>query len=174
MIRNAFFLSILCMACLLGCDKDNNRPGFDLVYRKQFEIPAGIGVFDVHHFYLRNLPSRFAESLIAQDKTAAAITGVITAQASLTGVFGDANLNFVEQVSVRIYQESDPTDYVEIAYRLPVPLEPGNRLDLIPSLADSKRFVQNERFSLDVAFWLRRTTRESTPLQLDLQLKATL
>jgi hypothetical protein len=173
MQRNAIFSLFLGAAFLFGCAKDNNLPGFDLVYRQQFEIPAGIGVFDVHHFYLRNLPSRFTDALTTQGKTNADITGVITAQASLTGLFGDANFNFVEQVSVRIYQESKPTDYVEIAYRLPVPLEPGNRLDLIPSLADSKRFVQNERFSLDVVFWLRRITQERTPVQLDLQLKAT-
>lgn len=172
-IRLAGF-ALLLLLSFAGCKKDDDLgPGFDLNYNQQLVIPAGIGGFDVHHFYLKNIPSRYLSTLQQQGKTDADITGVLTAQAELNGIFGDADFSFVDQVSVRIYHESDPTDYVEIAYRQPVPLDPGNRLPLIPSLADAKRFVSADRFSLDVVLWLRNTTVDNTEAQLSLTLKAT-
>jgi hypothetical protein len=173
-MRNKIFL-LLAFVALLGfsCNKaDDPRPGFDLLYQEEFVIPAGIGVFDVHHFQIKNIASRYQQSLDQQGKTDADITGVLTEQAALSGIFGDADFSFIEKISVRIYNESDPSDYVEIAYRDPTPLEPGNSLPLIPSLADAKRFIKEPRFSLDVVLWLRNTTQFETETRLNLQMKA--
>lgn len=156
-----------------SCNKaDEQAPGFDLVYQQDFTIPAGIGVFDVHHFQITNIPTRYQQSLDQHGKTDEDITGILTAQASLNGVFGDADFAFVEQVSVRVFDASNPNDYVEIAYRLPVPLNPGNTLPIIPSLADAKRFFTGPRFSLDVVLWLRNTTQDETSARLNLQMRA--
>jgi hypothetical protein len=168
--------ALLAAGLLLGvsCNKnDDAAPGFDMIYQQNFTIPAGIGVFDVHHFQLKNIPTRYQQLLEQYSKADADITGILTARAALSGIFGDANLQFVEQVSVRVYDESDPTDYVEIAYRQPTPLDPGNALPLIPSLADSKRFMTGTRFAIDVVLWLRNTTQEESDVRLDLELKAT-
>lgn len=169
-------LPLLFLAVLTGlsCNKDNDQvPGFDLLYQQDFVIPAGIGVFDVHHFQIRNISSRYLQTLDQQGKTDADVTGVLTAQAALNGVFGDADYSFIDKISLRIYNESDPTDYVEIAYRDPTPLEPGSSLPLIPSLADAKRFIKDPLFSLDVVLWLRKTTQVETETRLNLQMKAT-
>lgn len=169
-----FFLLFFAAIAGLSCNKsDDQAPGFDMVYLQDFTIPPGIGAFEVHHFQIENIPSRYQQYLDQHGKTDSQITGIITAQATLGGIFGDANLDFIDQVSLRVYDESDPTDWVEIAYRQPVPLDPGNTLPLIPTLADAKRFFKNSRFSLDVVFWLRNTTLDETPLRLDLQMKAT-
>ncbi|MFN0035547.1 MAG: hypothetical protein ACKVUS_10795 [Saprospiraceae bacterium] len=158
----------------LSCRKDDGlAPGFDMVFQREFSIPAGIGVFDVHHFQLKNIPSDWEQYLSQHGKTAADITGVITAQASVGGVFGDVDLSVVEKMSVRIYDDSNPNDYVEIAYRDPTPLDSGNILPLIPSLANSKRFFSNPRFSADVVIWLRRTTQDQSDVRLDLTMRAT-
>lgn len=169
-----FFFALFLPFLFGGCAKENQGPGFDLIYREQFEMPAGIGPFVVHHFYLRNIPTRYQQLLTQQGKTDADVTGVVTVQGNLSGVFGDANFNVVSQVSIRVFQENDPDDYIEVAYREPVPLEPGNNLGLIPTLADSKRMVSESRMSIDVVIWLRSTTQDNIPVQLDLQLKATL
>lgn len=169
-----FLLIVFAAIAGLSCNKsDDQAPGFDMIYQTDFDIPAGIGAFEVHHFLIENIPTRYQQSLDQHGKVDSLITGIITAQATLGGIFGDANLDFVDQVSLRVYDESDPTDWVEIAYRQPVPLDPGNTLPLIPTLADAKRFFKNSRFSLDVVFWLRNTTLDETQLRLDLQMKAT-
>lgn len=169
------FLLLLC-AVLFGfsCNKDNDQvPGFDLIYQQDFIIPAGIGVFEVHHFQIENIPSRYQQSLDQHDKTDADIKGILTTQAVLTGIYNDADFGIIEQVSLRVFDSSDPSDYVEIAYRYPTPLDPGNSLPLIPSLADAKRFFNSARFSLDIVIWLRNTTQLETETRLNLQMKAT-
>lgn len=168
------FIGLLALLTISACKKDTDLgPGFDLRYNQQFEIPAGIGGFVTHHFYLQNIPSRYVQTLDQQGKTDADVTAILTTSAALTGLFGDANFDFIEQVSVRVFHEDDPSNYIEVAYRYPVPLEPGNSLPLIPSLADSKRFVSADRFSVEVVLWLRNTTVDNTPVVLDLQFKAT-
>ncbi|MDO8366967.1 MAG: hypothetical protein Q7T20_09235 [Saprospiraceae bacterium] len=158
----------------LSCHKgDDIAPGFDMVFQREFSIPAGIGIFDVHHFQLKNIPSNWQQYLSQHGKTAEDITSVITAQASVGGIFGDVDLSVVDRISVRIYDDSNQNDFVEIAYRDPAPIDSGNLLPLIPSLADSKRFFSNPRFSVDVVIWLRRTTQEQSDVRLDLTMRAT-
>lgn len=152
--------------------KEDTRPGFDLQYQTQFDIPAGLGPFVVHHFYLRNIPTRFEQTLLQNGKLKEDIAAILTTQANLGGIFGDADFEFIEQISVRVYNETDPNGAIEAAYRFPVPLDPGNNLPLIPSLADLKDILEEPRFSLDVALWLRKTTQIETSVRLDLQFKA--
>ena len=170
-VHQLSFIVLLAMG--LSCNKeDGTAPGFDMVFQREFSIPAGIGVFDVHHFQLKNIPSNWQQYLDQHGETADHISGVITSQATLGGVFGDADLSVVDRISVRVYEDSSPNDYVEIAYRDPAPLDSGNILPLIPSLADSKRFFSNPRFSVDVVIWLRRTTQEQSDVRLDLTMRA--
>lgn len=173
-MRHTTIILLACLA-LFGCVQDNDsRPGFDMIFRDQFEIPAGINVFAVHHFYLRNLPTRFLTLVDQQGKAPGDVTGVLTGEGALTALFGDGDFSFITEVSVRAYKEGNVNDYIEVAYRQPVPLRPGARIDLIPSLADSKRFLQEERVSFDVAIWLRDIPKQSTPVQFDLRLRAVL
>lgn len=174
-MQSKIYFFLICTALVgISCNKDNDQvPGFDLVYQEDFILPAGISTFDVHHFQIKNIPTRYQQNLDQQGKTDADIKSVLTAQAVLSGVYNDANFDIVDQVSVRVFDAADPTDYVEIAYRYPTPLEPGNTLPLIPSLADTKRFFKNPRFSLDVVIWLRTTTQFETETRLSLQMKAT-
>jgi len=164
-----FFL----LFCFAGCEKDDNTPGFDMIYQQDFFIPPGIGAFVTHHFYLKNIPTRYQTLLGQAGKTDAEVTGVVPVQASLVGVFGDANFAVVEEASLRVYQESNPNGYVEVAYRFPTPIDPSNVLDLIPSLANSKGIMSQDRFSIDLALRLRSTTTDETQVRLNLQLKAT-
>jgi hypothetical protein len=171
--RKVAQLLLLLMLLSASCKKkEDTRPGFDLQYQTQFDIPAGLGPFVVHHFYLRNIPTRFEQTLLQNGKLKEDIAAILTTQANLSGVFGDADFAFIEQISVKVYNETDPIGAIEAAYRFPVPLDPGNNLPLIPSLADLKDILEEPRFSLDVALWLRKTTQIETSVRLDLQFKA--
>ncbi|MCB0533717.1 MAG: hypothetical protein H6574_17685 [Lewinellaceae bacterium] len=170
-IAPGFLLALLLLA-FIGCKKDEVTPGFDMIYQQEFSIPPGIGPFVTHHFYLKNLFTRYDALLAQAGKTDADIVGILPVQAAIEGVFGDANFNIVEDASLRIYEESDPNGYIEVAYRFPTPLDPSNKLDLIPSLADAKRIMSTDRFSIDLALRLRNTTTDDTPVRLSLQFKA--
>jgi hypothetical protein len=170
------FLTLLTLVLSgLSCNKGDERaPGFDMFYQETFVIPVGISQFEVHHFQFEALPSRYQQYLTQHQKTDAEITSILTGKAAITGIFGDANLDFIDQVSIRFYDQNTPNDFVEIAYRFPVPLDPGNNLPIIPSLADAKRFLSQSRFSIDVVLWLRRPTTEESEVRLDLEMRATL
>ncbi|MGI9159441.1 MAG: hypothetical protein ACR2K1_06785, partial [Saprospiraceae bacterium] len=147
--RKVAQLLLLFLLLSASCKKkEDTRPGFDLQYQTQFDIPAGLGPFVVHHFYLKNIPTRFEQTLLQNGKLKDEIAAVLTTQANLGGIFGDADFEFIEQISVKVYNETDPIGAIEAAYRFPVPLDPGNNLPLIPSLADLKDILEEPRFSL--------------------------
>ena len=173
---NKLFLSFLLFAVLVSgfsCRKEDAvAPGFDMVFQRDFSIPAGIGIFDVHHFQLKNIPSNWDQYLDTHSKTADEIAQVITAEASLVGVFGDVDLGVIEKISIRVYDEANPNDFVEIAYRDPAPFDASNNLPLIPSLANSKRFFTEPRYSVDVVVYLRETTQDQSDVRLSLKMRA--
>jgi hypothetical protein len=173
-MKQSLLLSLLlCSMLLAGCREEGPGPGVDLVYRHTFDIPAGIGVFDVHHFYIENFQTRYEGTLDQSGKTPADIAKIITIEGALSGQFGDVDLRFIDRISVRAYPDNDPTNFIEIAYRDPTPAEPGNTIALIPSLSDSKEFFEQERVSLDIVLFLRQTTQEVSSVQLDLKMRAT-
>lgn len=167
-----FFLFGMLLA-FLGCKKDESAPGFDMLYQQEFVIPPGLGPFVTHHFYLQNLSTRYLALLDQHGKTDVDIKSVLTAQAALVGIFGDADFSLVEEASLRVYQESDPNGDIEAAYRFPTPIERSNVLDLIPSLANSRKIMTKDRFSIDLALRLRGTTPDEMAVRLNLQFRAT-
>lgn len=176
LMNKRFILLLLVASAAFStrCNKnDDLTPGVDLVYREYFEIPAGIGIFDVHHFYISNIPSRFETTLAQAGKTPDDIKGVITVEASISGQNGDANLSYIDRISLRAFDPNNINDYLELAYRDPAPADPGNAMGLIPTLSDSKPYFNANRVGLDVAIWLRHTTPDNTPMQVDLKVRAT-
>lgn len=176
MMRNFIFTALLgLMLSGLSCDKgEETIPGFTMLYQENFVIPVGISSFEVHHFQFENLPTRYQQYLDQFKKTDADIKSIVTSKAAITGIFGDANLEFIDQISIRVYNQDDPNDFIEIAYRYPTPLDPGNNLPAIPSLADSKRFFSDSRFAVDVVLWLRQPTTQESEVRLDLEMIATI
>ncbi|MFZ4632832.1 MAG: hypothetical protein ACOYNO_01360 [Saprospiraceae bacterium] len=174
-MKNAVFAFLGCSLMLLGlfsCKKEELGRGFEMPYVAEFNIPPGINAFDTHYFYIDNLSSRYVSLLDQQGLTDAQITSINTQQTGLYGIFGDEDLSFISEASLRVFDERAPNDWVEIAYRQPTPLEPGSRLDLIPSLVDAKKYFSETRFNLVVVLRLRKTTSMEVPVRLNLIMRA--
>jgi hypothetical protein len=176
--RLATSLSAFMLFCLLlgiSCTKNNDQgPGFDMAYHQEFTIPVGLGTDVVHHFYFHDISTNYSQYLAQHQKTDADIARIIPEQFTLAGIFGDANFDYVDEMTLRIYKESDPNGYIEIAYRYPVPISPGNNLPMIPDLPDIKNFLSGSRFSLDLALRLRNIPQAEIQAKLDSQFKAVL
>lgn len=155
-----------------SCKKDDTGPAFDMRYQHDFTIPAGIGPLVAHHFYIKDIPTRYQQLLTQNGRQDADVVKIIPSAGSLDGIFGDADFSIVEKASLRVYEGSDPTDYVEVGYREPVPFNVGNSLGLIPTLSDAQRVMKGSRFSIDLVIWLRGTTQQETDTRLTLNLKA--
>jgi hypothetical protein len=172
--RIGLFITLLATLSGLGCRKNEGPgPGYDLQFRQFIEVPVGINVFQVHHFYLENIPTQYFETLNSVGRDSTEIEKVLTLEGTLAGQFADVDLRFIRSVSVRAYTDS-PNDFLEIAYNDPAPVNPGNRLTLYPSLADSKFFFAREKINLDIAIQINRVTEDNYPLQLDLTMRAVL
>ena len=165
-----FIAGIFLLLC--SCNKEDNSPGFDMLFQQEFTIPAGIGGVSTHHFYLKNLPTRYESLRTQYGKTDTDVVRIITAKAAITGIFGDADFSIVEEATLRVYKESDPNGFIEVAYRYPTPIDPSNTLELIPGLADSKKIMSENQFSIDLALRLRNPTPDEIPTRLTLQFKA--
>jgi hypothetical protein len=166
----ALFLGLLLVG---SCKKNEDQaPGFDMIYQTEFTIQAGLGVDVVHHYYLKNIATRYQQFLTEHNVKDADITKIIPAQIVMNGIFGDSNYDFIEEATLRIYKEPDATKFTEIAYRFPIPLEPGNTLALIPNLPDIKPYLTDARYSLDLGLRLRKITQEETQTRMDIQFRA--
>lgn len=172
-MRHVFRCTLLiALASLLACNKETLKPGFEIPFVAELTIPPGLNPFDTHYFIINNLTSRYDALLQQNGVTDADISGIATQQAGVFGIFGDENFDFVQEASLRVFPESNPDDWIEIAYRLPVPLNPGSRLDLIPSLADSKRILQMPRFSAALMLRLRRTPTIESDIRVNFIMRA--
>ena len=172
-MKYAHIILLSALVTLAGCRKDEEpRPAFPMTYQETVTVQPGIGQFVVHHFYMRNISSRYQQFLSENGKTDADIGRILLSRAVLQGTYFDANFDFIQEVSLRIFDESNPNDWLEIAYRLPVPIDPGNNLPLLPNELDVKRFFQNPRFSIDLVLTLRRTTTEETPTRVEMEFLA--
>jgi hypothetical protein len=158
-----------------SCTKSaDTAPGFDMAYHQEFTIPVGLGTDVVHHFYFHDISTSYPQYLSEHLKTDADIARIIPEQFTLAGVFGDANFDYVDEVTLRIFKEIDPNGYIEVAYRYPVPISPGNALPIIPDLPDVKSFLSGSRFSIDLALRLRNIPQAEIQAKLDLQFRAVL
>ncbi len=156
-----------------SCNKDNDSgPGFEMIFQENFYIPPGLSPFETHHFFRENIQSRFQQYLVQNGKTEDDIESILLEQGSLTGQFGDAQLEFIQEISVRIYDGIDVSDYIETGYRQPVPFDAGNTIGLIPTLANTKRFIADNRYGIDVVLRIREIPQIESEVRLDLKLKA--
>jgi hypothetical protein len=171
-IRN-YGIALALLFTLGNCKKETEATFvFDMVYQASFTIQPGLGIDVVHHFYLKNISSRYMTYLSQYNKTDANILKIVPAQLVLNGTFGDANFDFIDQATLRIYDEANPNDFVEIAYRNPVPIDPGNSLALIPNAPNIKKYLTGSRFSIDLALRMRNITSAETMTRIDLLFKA--
>lgn len=166
-------LLALITCCLFSCKKDDGFEKYvDLVYRETFEIPAGVGIYDVPHLFINDVPSKYLDILKAGNITTEEIKKVLTVESTIKGIFGDEDLDVIDRISLRVIQGSNSSDFIEIAYRDPVPNNPGSGMGLIPSLSDSKDFISQETINFEIVIWLRANTTQTIPLQLDLKMRA--
>lgn len=150
-MKNFLFLSLLSIL-FYGCG--DNGVGFDMSYRQDFEIPAGLNTFDTHVFELRNIPTNKDAFLSANSVTEANITDITPREARLSINFGDEDFYFIREIVIEIFTQDNITGK-EIFFRENVPLNTGRRIDIIPSLPQVTEILTGDRFSVRVEMLFR-------------------
>lgn len=155
-MKNLIFLLVL-PVLFFSCGDDG--VGFDMSYRQDFEIPAGLNTFDTHIFPFVNIPTNKNSFFIANDVTEADITDIIPREARLNIDFGDEDFYFVRQVIVEILTEEVDGDgnrrWKEIYFRENVPLNTGRTIVLLPSLPKVTELLTSDQFTVRVEMLFR-------------------
>jgi hypothetical protein len=134
------------------CAKDD-KILFDLNYEVKVPLTAGMSSTLTHNFNFFDLQTFYKASLKANGYTDSQIKTIEPASAFLLSLDSGNVFDFVQEVSVRI---SDNEIFnKEYFYTIQVPLNAGDRLDLVGTLVDAKEYLQNDRFNVRVIFKLR-------------------
>lgn len=147
--------------------------GFTMTYQRDFEIPAGLGVFDTHVFELNGIPTNMEAMLSTNGANRSDITEIIPREAALSINFADVDLIFVREIIVEIFSR-DNIQGKEVFYREEIPQNTGIRVDLIPSLPNIQEFLENDEFSVRVEMRLRDISPQFIDARFDFQFFARL
>ncbi len=167
-MKNIIFLLLLPIL-FSACGDDG--PGFDMSYRQDFEIPAGLNTFDIHGREFSNIPTNKNSFFTANNVTESDVTAITPREARLSINFGDEDLYFVREVIVEILtkeldEEGNPR-WKEIYFRENVPLNTGQSIQLLPSLPQVTEELTSDEFSVRVEMLFR----DITPTFIDARLE---
>ncbi len=168
----AKFACLLSILIIFSACRDNG-PGFNMTYQRDFEIPAGLGVFDTHVFELNGIPTNKAAFLSTTGANENEITAILPKEAELSINFANVDFIFVGEVVVEIFTRED-NNGVEIFYRDEIPLNIGRSITLFPSLPEISEYLTGDEFNIRVELRLRDISPQFLETRLDFQFFARL
>ena len=147
--------------------------GVNMTYQRDFEIPAGLGVFDTHVFELNGIPTNKAAFLSPSGASESDITEILPKEAELSLNFANVDFVFVGEVIVEIFNQEDIAG-TEVFYRDEIPLNTGRSITLFPSLPEIGRYLMDDEFNIRVELRLRDVSPQFLETRLDFQFFARL
>jgi hypothetical protein len=155
-LRQYFAFLLLLTLLMAGCRK--KQEGFEMTYKRRFDLPIGLDIFASHNFKFNDVACDTSIFFTINNATASQIKRILPRSMSLISIFTNATrYDFIKQVEVYVSDNSRPKVTPQIAFfRDDVPLGTGDRLDLIPSEVDLRPFLlEGNRFSIRINISLR-------------------
>jgi hypothetical protein len=152
------YCAFLLLLALLTSSCRKKQEGFEMTYKRQFDLPIGLDVFASHNFKFNDIACDTSVFFQINNATASQIKRILPRSMSLRSIFTSANsYNFIRQVEVYVSDNSRPNVTPQIAFfRDDVPPSTSDRLDLIPNEVDLRPFLlEGNRFSVRINISLR-------------------
>jgi hypothetical protein len=162
----------LTISMLLGCRKDQRVEVFELPQVIDFTIDPGLNTFDTYFFPFSPIPSSFQSRLEDFNLEANEIISVEPKSGSLSSIFGDENLEFIERISLRLFKVQEPTFNREIFYFDPVPFKKATTLRPFPGLSNVKEIVENTFYGIELRLDFRFVPQRSIDMRFEFSLSA--
>jgi hypothetical protein len=159
--------SLLILTIATACKKDKRTEFFLIHDFIDFTIQPGLNTFDTHIYTVSPKFSTFHTQLEASSHTAEEVVAIEPRRAYLTSVFEDVNLDFIHQVSVRIYDPFDETNNIEFFYMDPVPIRSKTGIELFPGIANLEEWFDREYYGIEV----RLNFRQNSPSLIQMRLE---
>lgn len=143
----AFFL-ILTLAS--SCS-DGATYKYEVPLTIDFTVPQSeIAQFRELTVFVDNVPTQYMQALIANATDESAVTSVQSGRADLSSSFGNVDLGFLDEISVRARSISDPSRIEEIFYFTDFRFQEGSRVQLIDSGREIKDIMSESTVNLEM------------------------
>lgn len=175
MKHGSYWLCIV-MICLLmaSCKQDNRVELFEMNYFMDFTIDPGLNSIETFFYETNNPPlsTLFQEKLDAADLEAADVIAIEPKFATLSAIFGDIDLDFIEEVSVHVLDPFDQNAPREVFYLEFVPFNTGTVIRPFPGLQNVKNVMQEKTFIIQLRLKYRTITPREVDMRLEIDLSA--
>jgi hypothetical protein len=131
--------------------------GFDMIYRSNFpaEIPASASTLLSHNFVFNNISTNATTFYANNAATDGDVIKILPKFARISARFNDADFIFVNRVFVYVYPTGQPERKTEVFYREDVPVNTGNGISLDGGIADVKKIISGDSFTMEVRLDVR-------------------
>ena len=150
----------------LGCNKDS-RDRVSGSINAEFDIPNGLNTIETHVFVIKDVSSFFESTLAQSGRSIDDIDEVLSAKGDLVFPFISGRIDFLDKVSIRIYNRIDPDNYKEMYYLDAIPLNANNPLKLFSTISNLQPILENDNFDMEVRLKFRSFTPPNPRIRLD-------
>lgn len=174
----SFYGLTIGLLLLMGCQGDQRVVLFEIIYPNiVFEIPAGLSASAIPQVLdLDNFASNIDAYLREHNLSIEEVDAIRPTSATLLAINNNADYDFLGGISIRICprntescREAEEVFYLEgrDLYQ-----RAGSRVELLPTLINAKRQLQEQRFKLEIWLFLNEISPTSISSRLDLQFEA--
>ena len=168
-------ISLVAVMMAMSCKKDDRVELFQLRYPPppiEFDILPGLNTFDTHIYTFSPLPTEYLTRLASSGYTDDEVISIEPKKAALSSLFGDEDINFINKVSVYVYDPFNPSDKVEFLYLEPVPYKSKTVIQLFPGITDITQWMKAEYFGVEIRLNFRENSPSLTEMKLEFDLRA--
>lgn len=159
---------VLPIFLLMGCRGENEKDVlFEMSYRVEFEIPAGLNTVEDHFFPFRDIDSTLDSLLVFHGYSREDISTVNPKTARLTSIFDGDNYDFIHEFSLYLFNEETNDLSHEAFWRTEIPLNTRDVLDIPGTLLDGTAFFLEPKFNAELRFDTRLITTTFTSTQAE-------
>jgi hypothetical protein len=138
-----------------------------------FSVNAAMHPLETHYIPINNVKTNALAILDARGMDTGEVKSILPGKARLYAAFGEADLNFVEAVSIRLCPLGENKDNCgrEAFYQEPVPFDTGSEIPLNASnIDDIRELVLQDRINIQVKLErLRNFPPGSFDVRLDME-----
>ncbi len=172
MIKKISILALLSFL-IFSCEKSDPALFTFSIPNLSFQVDPTFQPPFTYYIPIREIRTNTMIALAGHGLDTSGVKSIRPNRATLSVVFGEADLDFIDVVSVRICPLGVNTENCgkEIFYRDPVPFKPGMDLSLVPSnIKDVKDLLYNEKINIQVKLErLRGFPTKTFSIRLDME-----
>jgi len=162
---------LMTVLVLVSCKKDSREEFFLLNHRVDFTIQPGLNTFDTHIYTVFPIESLLHDRLDDAGRTIDEVVAIEPKEAILSSVFQDVNLDFIDRVSVYIFDPFHPSNKIEFFYLEQIPFKDKTSIELFPGIANVQEWMENEFFGIEVRLNYRQVSPSLINMRLEFDLR---